>query len=44
MSQPYKRKKPTLLVNDQIKAPTMLVLDDDGEQLGKMPRRKALEL
>jgi translation initiation factor IF-3 len=35
-------KEEKVLVNDQIKAPNMLVLDADGEKIGMMPRRTAL--
>jgi translation initiation factor IF-3 len=37
-------KERPLLVNDQIKAPTMLVLDDDGGTIGTMSRRDTQKL
>ena len=42
-SNNHSKERP-LLVNDQIKAPTMLVLDEDGGTIGTMSRRDAQQL
>ncbi|MDR0369470.1 MAG: translation initiation factor IF-3 [Candidatus Peribacteria bacterium] len=33
-----------IYVNDQIKAPTIMVIDDEKQNLGTFPRRRAFEM
>lgn len=33
-----------MYVNDQIKAPTIMIINDEKQNIGTFPRRRALEL
>ncbi len=39
-----KPREPQLYVNNQIKAPFIILVDETGKQLGKYPRRKMVEI
>jgi len=38
------RRPHMVFLNEQIKAPTIIIVDDEWEKLGSFPRRRALEL
>ncbi len=44
--RPYngQRRAPMVFVNEQIKAPTIVIVSQDWEKIGSFPRRRALEL
>ncbi|MDR0282687.1 MAG: hypothetical protein LBI53_05330 [Candidatus Peribacteria bacterium] len=37
-------KAKMVYVNDQIKAPTIMIIDDEKQNLGTFPRKRALEM
>lgn len=40
----HDRRVPMVFVNDNIKAPTIIIIDEDGTNIWSYPRRKALEI
>jgi translation initiation factor IF-3 len=44
MAYNRKPREPQLYVNNQIKAPFIILVDEEGKQLGKFPRRKMFEI
>ena len=44
-SQPADRNRVQLVyLNEQIKAPNIIIIDEEGQNLGTFPRRRALEV